>query len=202
MFFDFNLSSLVVQAYDLVKPIHKSVILSWLSVVPLLAQEDLVRTEINESISLEVPASFLPMSQQDLRNKFISYRLPLAGFTSPDRSVDLVINQNPTPWRDQDIELLKEFYQNNIRNLFDTVQFFQETVKQINDRNYAVFEFISTVHGDPNSLRRQAAVVDYTWVQYTVKDQQAYVFSFNCPASLRERWQSTADKIMSSIIWP
>lgn len=157
--------------------------------------------EIKGGITLKIPLEFIEMNAQDFRNKFISYRAPKAGYTTIDRRVDLVVNVNPTPWMDQDIALLKQFYQNNIRNLFDEVEFIQEEVKEINGRSYAVFEFVSTVKGDANSIHKQAAVVDYTWVQYTIKDQQAYVFTFHCPAGIRDQWDQTAGEIMTSIIF-
>ena len=166
------------------------------------AQEvELAKVEVDKEITLLVPATFIPMTAQDIRNKFISYRTPKAGYTSQDRRVDMVVNINPTPWMDQDIELLREFYENNIRNLFDEVEFMQKEVKEINGRSYAVFEFVSTVAGDPNSFKNKTAVKDYTWVQYTIKDQQAYVFTFHCAAGLKDQWQSTAERIMSSIIF-
>ena len=167
--------------------------------IALIGQDPMTKVSVQEQIDLQIPQEFIEMNAQDIRNKFISYKQPLAGYTTMDRRVDLVINVNPTPWMDQDIQLLKEFYRSNILNLFDEVKFLQEEVKNINGRDYAVFEFVSTVKGDPNSFRNQAAVVDYTWVQYTIKDQQAYVFTFHCPAQLQNRWQPTATEIMSSL---
>lgn len=166
----------------------------------IMSQEiALKRTEINKDITIMVPSEFLPMGPQDIRNKFISYREPLAGFTSEDRSTDLVINVSKTPWSNQDMGLLKDFYENNIRNLFDEVEFHRNDTTEINGRPYAVFEFTSTVKGDPNSLRNQAPVHDYRYVMYTVEDFEVYVFTFYCPARLKERWRATAEQIMSNI---
>ena len=168
----------------------------------LTAQEiSLIKTDVGENINLMVPSEFIPMGPQDIRNKFISYREPLAGFTSEDRSVDLVVNKSKTPWSNQDIALLREFNENNIRNLFDEVNFLKSEVQEINGRNYAVFEFTSVVKGDPNSLRNQASVNDYRMVLYTVDDFNVYVFTFYCPARLKQYWQTTAQSIMSSIIF-
>ena len=164
------------------------------------AQEiTLKKTEINQDITVLVPAEFIAMGPQDIRNKFISYRQPLAGYTSEDRSTDLVVNVSKTPWSNQDMPLLKDFYENNIRNLFDEVTFLRNELEQINGRNYAVFEFTSVVKGDPNSLRNQTPVYDYRYVMYTVEDFEVYVFTFYCPARLKDRWQATARKIMTDI---
>lgn len=169
------------------------------SISTALAQDPMTKVEIGDEISLMIPQEFIEMNAQDIRNKFISYRLPLGGYTTMDRRVDLVVNVNPTPWMDKDIALLKEFYKNNIRNLFDEVEFLQEELVDINGRTYAVFEFISTVKGDPDSFKNQAPVIDYTWVQYAIKDRQAYVFTFHCGAGLKDRWADNAKAIMTSI---
>ncbi len=166
----------------------------------LLAQEiELRKTEINQDIDLLVPLEFLPMGPQDIRNKFISYRQPLAGFTSEDRSTDLVVNVSKTPWSNQDMLLLKDFYENNIRNLFDEVEFYRNQLDTINGRTYAAFEFTSLVKGDPNSLRNKAAIRDYRYVLYTVKEFEVYIFTFYCPAHFQERWHATAREIMSNV---
>jgi hypothetical protein len=162
-------------------------------------QVNLKKTEINKDITILVPSEFLTMGPQDIRNKFISYREPLAGFTSEDRSTDLVINVSKTPWSNQDMELLKDFYENNIRNLFDEVEFHQNQIQEINGRPYAVFEFTSIVKGDPNSLRNQASVHDYRYTLYTVEDFEVYVFTFYCPARLMDKWQDIVLEIMSNI---
>ena len=167
----------------------------------LLVGQDiqLRKTEINQDIDLLVPTEFLTMGPQDIRNKFISYRQPLAGFTSEDRSTDLVVNVSKTPWSNQDMELLKDFYENNIRNLFDEVEFNVNELQEVNGRTYAAFEFTSLVKGDPNSLRNKAAIRDYRYVMYTVENFEVYVFTFYCPANFKERWQNTAAEIMSNI---
>ncbi len=201
MFFNINLDFMKGRSRVVANTLLSLMFIS-ISATLVRAQEiELAKIEVDKEITLMIPADFIPMNAQDIRNKIISYRAPKAGYTSFDRRVDMVVNVNPTPWRDQDIQLLKDFYQNNIRNLFDEVNFIQEEVKEINGRSYAVFEFISTVKGDPDSFKNRAPVHDYTWVQYTIKDQQAYVFTFHCAAGLKDQWQETAQQIMASIIF-
>ena len=185
---------------QLFKPI---VILILLAVPLVLAAQEipLIKTDVTKNISLLVPSEFIPMGPQDIRNKFISYRDPIAGYTSEDRSVDLVVNISKTPWSNEDMDLLKEFYENNIRNLFDEVDFVKNEIQEINGRSYAVFEFTSIVKGDPNSLRNQAPVHDYRQVLYTVEEFNVYIFTFYCPTRVKDRWQVTAKKIMSSIVF-
>ena len=179
-------------------------LLAWLiiPVITLKAQEIAMnKVQVNDNISLPVPAEFIPMGPQDIRNKFISYREPLAGFTTEDRSTDLVVNVSKTPWSNQDMDMLKDFYENNIRNLFDEVNFHRNELREINGREYAAFEFTSVVKGDPNSLRNKAPVNDYRYVLYAVEDFNVYVFTFYCPARMKDRWQPAAHQIMNGIIF-
>ena len=165
----------------------------------LSQQINLKKTAVSDKINLMVPVEFIPMGAQDFRNKFISYREPIAGFTSEDRTTDLVVNVSKTPWSNQDMDLLKDFYENNIRNLFDQVDFLTNEIQEINGRDYAVFEFTSTVKGDPNSLRNKSAVHDYRYMLYAVENFEVYVFTFYCPARLKDRWQPVASEIMSTV---
>ena len=171
-----------------------------LPVISSKSQEtELKKTQVSDRITIMVPAGFIPMGPQDIRNKFISYREPLAGYTTEDRSTDLIINVSKTPWSNQDMDLLKDFYENNIRNLFDEVNFTTNELIKINGRDYAAFEFTSVVKGDPNSLRNKAPVQDYRYVLYTVDQFEVYIFTFYCPARFKDRWQTTATEIMSNI---
>jgi len=185
-------------------PLSITLILTLLTIpaVTLEAQEvALKKVAVNDDITLPVPAEFIAMGPQDIRSKFISYREPLAGFTTEDRSTDLVVNVSKTPWSNQDMELLKDFNENNIRNLFDEVEFHRNELREINGREYAAFEFTSMVKGDPSSLRNKAPVNDYRYVLYTVDDFNVYVFTFYCPARMKDRWQSTAHQIMNGIVF-
>lgn len=160
----------------------------------------LKKTTIDKEITLSVPTDFITMAEQDVNTKFVSNRKPLAVYTNFDRTIDVSINLNPTSWRDGHIGLAKDFYYNTILSLYDKVDFTLNEVRNIEGRDYAVFEFVSTIKGEDESITRKANVVNYTYIQYTIKDGHTYVFSFSCPIYLKEKWKKTAGKIMASVI--
>ena len=160
----------------------------------------LKKTAIDKGITISIPSDFIALTDQDVNLKFISYRKPLAVYTNIDRTVDITINLNETSWREMDIGLAKDFYYNTILSLYDEVVFLINEVKNIESRDFAVFEFVSTIKGEEGSITKKPSVVNFTLIQYTIKDGHTYVFSFSCPFYLKKKWQKTAHKIMESIV--
>ena len=159
----------------------------------------LVRTKVNDVISIKIPESFTPVPQGQIINKQIHFRQPIAMYTDQENRVDLSFNQNPTRWREQDMPILKDFYKSNIMSLYDDVEFFKEELIDIRGRKFAVFEFISTVKGDPNSIRNNSGLRRYTYIEYTVYNGTTLIANLSAPASYRSSWSKTAEEIMNSI---
>lgn len=169
----------------------------------LLASFDgvkLVKVKITPTVKVSIPASFAPMTDDDLAKKYVPYRKPTAMFTSPDRMVDFGFNQTETRWRQEDLPMLKDFYKSSISSMHTNVDFIKETIQTINKRDFLVFEFVSeVVDNDPNSLKKGSAVRQYSYIQYTVEGNKILVFNFTCPSQLKDKWQETAEAVMSSI---
>lgn len=172
--------------------------LSILSTASSMAQTSLKREKITKEISMEIPESFTSMTQAELYNKYISDRTPIAMYTSADKRVDLGINENSSPWAGDDLTILKSFYKANISNLFTSVDFIQDEIKTIGDREFVVLEFVSTLV-DENSIGAANTVSKYTYIQYTLYNGKVLLFNLTCPALVRNQWQDTAAEIMSSI---
>jgi hypothetical protein len=84
--------------------------------------------------------------------------------------------------------------------MYSNVQFIQDTISTINKRDFVVFEFISELKDDEtNTMQRASAVKQYSYMQYTVKDNKVHVFNFTCPVQIRTKWQDTAREIMQTI---
>jgi hypothetical protein len=121
-------------------------------------------------------------------------------YTNPDREVDFGLNITETRWRQEDLPLLQKFYKSGIAKLYTKVNFLQDTISTINKRDYVVFEFVSELKDDEtNSIQRSSAVKQYSYMQYTVKDNKVHVFNFTCPTHLRPKWQEIAREIMQTI---
>ena len=167
---------------------------------PIFSQNDLQRIKVTKSISMKVPTAFIPMSEAEMRNKYVAYRIPIAMFTLQDQQVDLSVNRNSSPWTGDDLSILKDFYKANIQNLFSEVDFIQEEIKTISNREFAVFEFTSKVANEDNSLSLNTTPISkYTYIMYTFYQDSIFLFHFNCKASQKAKWQQTAQEIMESV---
>lgn len=149
---------------------------------------------------MKVPTSFVPMSPAEIRNKYVAYRAPIAMFTLPDQPVDLSVNTNSSPWTGNDLNILKDFYKANIQNLFSEVNFIQENIVSISNRDFAVFEFTSKVTDEENSLGLNSSPISkYTYIMYTFYEGNVLLFHFNCKASQKSLWQDAVKEIMESV---
>lgn len=159
----------------------------------------LKKIKINKDIKLELPDSFVPMTEQDIHTKFISYRDPIALYTSLDRTVDFGINLSVTHWKPEDIQIMQKFYENSIMTLYSDVKFIRKEIATINDVDYAVFEFESTVEGESTAVNQTRAISKYTLINYAIVNNKTVLFNFTAPLQGKEKWQPIAREIMNSI---
>lgn len=172
--------------------------------------------KIGDVATISLPSNFQVMPDEAIATKYPAPRKPLGAFTSPNGQVDFIVSERPSTFQPADLNVLKSFYRSSLISKFSEVNFIREEVKQINNRNYIVFEFTSTMRDEERRTNKLAPIRRYTLVQYTivpekekVKDKNArdkdnvsgklLVFTFNSPISLKEAWQETAHKIMQSI---
>lgn len=163
-------------------------------------QEKFVKVAIGENISVKVPESFHPMTESEIASEYVSTRKPVAVFTSINRQADFGINVSITTWGEEDLAIMKDFFKASILELHTETKFLDESIKNINGKDFAIFEFISTVKDeDDSSLTLKSPIRKYNYLQYTIFDKKTFVYNFNCPANEQEQWQSTAHEIMASI---
>lgn len=158
----------------------------------------LVKTKISENITVSLPENFFPMSEQDIASRHISHRKPLAIFTNQDRNIDFSVNTAMSHWPPSDLALMKGFYKASIGSFFSDVEFLSDEIKIIDEREFAVLEFISVTDSE-GGVQNQGALRNYTLAHYAIIDGKTYVFTFTSPARLKEKWQPAARQIMESI---
>lgn len=168
-----------------------------LGAVPV--QDKLVKTKVNDNITVSLPESFYAMTPEDIAQRYPSVRSPIGAYTNEQRMVDFSVNISATQWRPQDIEIAKDFFKASLLNLYDRVDMLHEDIKTIGKRQYIVFEFESRINGDHYSLDTKDPVRTYTYIQYLIVKGKTIVFSFNCPIRFEEQWRPVAPKIMDSI---
>lgn len=163
------------------------------------SQITLERIKVTKDISMKIPTSFALMEQADINNKYISARMPIAMYTSIDRQVDLGINENSSTWTANDLEILKDFYKANILNLFTEVQFIQQNIKDVGERSFVVYEFVSKITDDENAIGETQTISKYTYIMYTLRNNKVLIFNFTCPSKLKSQWESAAAEMMESV---
>ncbi|MEP1034806.1 hypothetical protein [Ekhidna sp.] len=169
-------------------------------ILPLVvaSQDKMVKHQINDEISYEVPSTFTLMSTSDRMQKFVSAREPLAMHSTMDREVDLGINWNPMRWTSKDDEIVYGFYKASIQSMFDDVEFIQDAIKEVNGKKFIVFEFVSSLKSE-NAFSGPKSSRYYTYIQYTSYNKQVLLFNFGCKARLMNTYQPIAKQIMNSV---
>ncbi len=164
-----------------------------------MVKEKMVKVKLTKDIIVHLPADFVPMTDDDLANKYFTYRKPTVMYTNPDRVVDFGLNITETRWRQSDLPLLQQFYKSGIGKMYTKVNFIQDTIVNINKRDYVVFEFVSELADEDANAVQRGTTKQYSYIQYTVKENRVHVFNFTCPSQIRSKWQDTAREIMKTI---
>lgn len=162
-------------------------------------QYKLVKVKIDKNLSVKLPADFTPVPESEIGSKYISYRSPIALYSNSTKEVDFSVNIAISKWQSSDLELVQSFYKSNIAYLFDNIEFLNESIEEINERKYIVFEFISSISENQSVLRQGATIRKYYYIQYTLMEGHAFVFSFSSPQRIMADWQSLAAEIMHSV---
>ncbi len=158
-----------------------------------------VKTKVNDDITISLPDDFTLMSSEDRNRKYVSSKDPVAVYTDFSRTVDLGINVAYSRWNKEDLEIMKSFYKSNIMGLYDEVQFITEEIKEINGKEFAIFEFVSQVTDEEGTTINQSAISKYVRIQYTIVKSKTVLFNFTCPARQKEKWAPVAKKILESV---
>lgn len=158
--------------------------------------DKMVKVKLSDGIICLLPETMHPMTESDILRRLPSARKPIAAYTDESRLIDFSLNTSASHWRAQDIDLAKSFYKASIMNLYDEVKIIKEEVRTINKKQFAIFEFESLMKGDGLTKK---AVRKYSYIQYTLHDDQTLVFGFNSPLQLKDKWHGKVEQIMNSI---
>lgn len=159
----------------------------------------LTKTKISDQISGRLPENFQPVSEEELRSKYVSYRQPIALYTSPDRLVDFSVNVSVNQWQQFDLPLIKDFYKSSLSTLYSNLEILKEETTEIGGHPAAIFEFIGTVEGEESAVRQTNEISKYTYVAYVLVNGKVAVFSLTAPASQQRQWSPVATEIMESL---
>jgi hypothetical protein len=157
------------------------------------SSEKMVKVTVREGVKVKLPQSFYKMPDRDILERYRSYKLPIAMYSSPDRLTEFGISISDNFWSGNDLELLLDFQKSNIMALYDRVKFLNQGIRKVHRHDMAYFELQSDTRYARSFEKK------YTIVQYAVVDNRVLVFNFSCPIDQKEKWEKTAWKIMDSI---
>ncbi len=161
--------------------------------------QNLKSIDIKKGISLQIPDNFNLMSDDDIAQKYPSYRKPLAVYSNSKKSVDIGVNYTINKWNNSNLSILKSMYKATISSVFTDVSFFQDgVIKKVNDRDFIVFEFISTLT-EENGPNQGKSMRTYTYLAYTIFQKKVLVFNMNAEALERNNWAATFENVFGSI---
>lgn len=155
--------------------------------------EKLVKVKVREGIKVKLPESFYKMPDKDILERYRSYKLPIAMYSSQDRLTEFGISISDNFWSGNDLDLLLDFQKSNIMALYDRVKFLDQGIRNVHRHDMAYFELQSDTRYARSFEKK------YTIVQYAVVDNRVLVFNFSCPLDQKEQWEKSAWKIMDSI---
>lgn len=163
-----------------------------------LASVKWVKAKLPDGVTVSVPDLLVPMTPDDMAQRFPSVRAPLGAFTNVDRLTDFSVNISATNWPDADVELAGKFFKASLQNLYDRVDFLSEGIHRVHKKKFIYFEFESRISGE----RRQGLqdpVLKYTFIQYLVQRDRTLVFTFSCPKDQEEMWRPLAMEMMKRV---
>ena len=88
----------------------------WIAVLALCVgmgsaeKPKLVKTKVNDNLTVMIPKGWIPMDAMDFTQRFPSVRAPLAAYTNMERDVDFSVNISATQWPDANLEISKKFF--------------------------------------------------------------------------------------------
>ena len=97
--------------------------------------EKLVRKKITSGISVGIPTSFHEMDDDEIADKYYTYRRPLKMFSDEAGTANFGVNLSVTPWQDGDIKILYDVYKANIMNT-SSLSFSVEKPKNMSNSNF------------------------------------------------------------------
>jgi len=171
----------------------------FLALVMVSAANKLVKTKINDQITVSLPDDFFAMTPEDVAQRLPSVRAPLGAYTNQDRVVDFSVNISATQWPDADQVIAQKFFKSSLYNLYDKVDMISEGIQEIHKKEYISFEFESRINANRRVEGGSEPLLKYTRILYLVEEGRTLVFSFSCPRTMREDWQELSGDIMKSI---
>ncbi len=170
------------------------------SILPLLSVSQTKKVEPSKGLVLYIPENFTLMSDDNLAQKYPTYKKPIAMYESRDKKAEMGVNAAVNTWRNNNLNILKDMYKSTIASVFAEVDFIQDgTIVEVNGRKFVYFEFTSAIKDDKRIDETTIVTRRYNYLAYTIYANRILVFNFNSTYISRAEWTQKAVEIMKSI---
>jgi hypothetical protein len=153
--------------------------------------------KLADLVNVKIPETFQKLSEDQIADKIITPRKPLAMFSSMNGHADFsfsVGNSARNPWEDKDLKMMAQFQKSNIKSMFTSVEFIQEKIVKVHGQQYALFEIISEV-----KEKGKPPIRKYSQIRYTIRKKNLFVFNFTCNEAERPLFEEIAIEILDSV---
>lgn len=140
-------------------------------------------------VSVLVPSTFQPMSQEMLLRKYSRPNPPSLVYANEATTVSIAFDHTaqrlPAAQMRQGLEQMKAGMQQSL----GSAQFFRSEITRINGREFALFDLRTpSVDGQVRNL-----------IAATSLDERLLVIAFNCTEGQEKEWLATGNRIVQSI---
>jgi hypothetical protein len=160
------------------------------SALPAGAQEFARREILDGRVSLLVPASFEPMSEEALRTKYPSQHRPAYVLTDATGAVNVAAGHSNFAVSPEQLVAAHKGIEQSVRSQVPTAVWHRSEVLSKNGRPYLLFAHRSPgLDDDVENIMYIASV-----------DGRLLTISFNCPAKADQQWLQYGQAIIDSIV--
>lgn len=144
---------------------------------------------INGKIELNSPIELTAMSAKMWALKYQNRPKPILTLSDEDAEVNLIGNFTNQPAAESQIAAFKDFQLNQLKKTRPDLEVLEDGVKVVNGKKVGFIKF--------KTQAIDQKVFNYYF--FTVVDGKILLFNFNCIESLQNKWEKTADAIVSSL---
>jgi len=174
--------------------------------------QDFVTTKVSSHLTMDLDAQLSSIPDEDSTAQFKSNVATMALYQSADEDANLSVklfkesrdtltkfkNRDANKAKDRDLFLEKMFRKSSVINQYDDVEFYQDTLMDINGKQTIVFEYTGTTsYKNQNDDIVQKKIYSYYQLMYS--KNKTYIITFYCPEDRKSDWQSSAKTMMQSI---
>ena len=157
---------------------------------PVMAEELVLREFYDGSVTLLLPVSFQPMSEEMLRFKYPSERRPSIVYTDPKGAVNVALNHTNDKIPKDAIAETHKIMEQGFRNLYPSATWNRSEVLSKSGRSYFIMD-----------LRTPAIDTEVRNIMFgSSLDGRLMQVSFNCTRELEPSWGEYGQRIIESVM--